>query len=140
MERRRRVNMDINQGDGGAGALVARQRWTGAGSGSGSSSSYGNSNNGASSASQYPPLRFTCDLDHFQFACKDVRLSFTGGCKPYALSAFWFTDGNRNDATWVALKEKTWDESFQWNSRPIPFTSSFQCSSNADCMGYLRVT
>ncbi|KAK9900491.1 hypothetical protein P389DRAFT_207977 [Cystobasidium minutum MCA 4210] len=124
MERRRRaanLNMDNNMVQQGNALVARQQRWTGAGSGSGSSSSssssgYGSSGYGSSSKTvQYPPLQFTCALDHFQFACKDIHLSFTGGLKPYALSAFWFTDGKKNDATWVELKEKTWDESFQWN-------------------------
>jgi len=112
-------------------SLEARQRWTSAGSGSSSSSpSYGNEqdvdgddDNGGSSSSQsasdasaWPPLKFTYDLDHTQLACKDIKLTFTGGCKPYSLSAFWFTDGKQADPTWVELKEKTWDNSFQWNS------------------------
>jgi hypothetical protein len=82
------------------------------GSSSGSDSDTGK----ASTPPALSPLRFTCDLDHTQFACKGITLNFTGGCKPYSLSAFWFTDGKQTDPTWVALKEETWDDSFDWNS------------------------
>ena len=70
----------------------------------------------ASTVAPLSPLRFTCDLDHTQFACKGITLNFTGGIKPYSLSALWFTDGTQSNPTWVSLKEKTWDESFNWNS------------------------
>lgn len=134
MERRRRSGIRII--DSMKDSIEPRQqRWKSDGSDSSStgdddadddSSSSSSSN---SNAPVYPPLQFTYDLDHTQLACKDIKLTFAGGCKPYTLSAFWFTDGDPSDPTWVKLKEKTWDDSFQWNSQCIP-SSRFNPSAS----------
>lgn len=121
MERRRRSGVDgVHSMEH---AIEPRQqRWKEAGSGASSSGPYGNEDddydsNDAIHPSIYPPLKFTYALDHTQLACKDIRLTFAGGCKPYTLAAFWFTSGDPSNPTWVKLKEKTWDDSFQWNSK-----------------------
>lgn len=119
MERRRRSGLDSVHSMEHA-IEPRQQRWKEAGSGASSSGPYGNEDddydsNDAIHPSIYPPLKFTYALDHTQLACKDIRLTFAGGCKPYTLAAFWFTSGDPSNPTWVKLKEKTWDDSFQWN-------------------------
>lgn len=144
--------------DGSSGSLSSSGSNNGNSKGSSASTSYGSQDDDDDDGDDdddegpngpiYPPLEFTCALDHIQPACKDILLSFTGGCKPYSLSAFWFHQSNQSDTTWVKLKEQTWDNTFQWNSQcylPVsyalffiqtdPFAHSFmQCSPRSSIL------